>query len=44
MRELDKGAIFPIDNIYERYEDDERLDHNTDTPIEFCHSQENNKV
>ena len=27
-----------------RYEDDERQDHNTDTPFEFRHSQENNKV
>ena len=27
-----------------RYEDDERQDYNTDTPFEFCHSQENNKV
>ena len=27
-----------------RYEDDERQDHNTDTPFKFCHSQENNKV
>ena len=27
-----------------RYEDDQRQDHNIDTPFEFCHSQENNKV
>ena len=27
-----------------RHEDDERQDHNTDTPYEFRHSQENNKV
>ena len=27
-----------------RYEDDERQDHNTDTPFEFRHSQENNKA
>ena len=27
-----------------RYEDDERQDHNTDTPFEFGHSQENNKA
>ena len=27
-----------------RYEDNERQDHNTDTPSEFLHSQENNKV
>ena len=27
-----------------RHEDDERQDHNTDTPFEFCHSQENNKA
>ena len=26
-----------------RYEDDERQDHNTNTPFEFRHSQENNK-
>ena len=28
---------------YERQEDDERQDHNTNTPFEFRHSQENNK-
>ena len=28
----------------ERYEDDERQDHNTDIPFEFRHSQENNKA
>jgi len=27
-----------------RYENDKRHDHNTDTPFEFGHSQENNKV
>ena len=27
-----------------RHEDDERHDHNTDTPFEFHHSQENNKT
>ena len=27
-----------------RHEDDERQDHNTDTPFEFHHSQENNKA
>ena len=27
-----------------RYEDDERQDHNTDTPFEFHHSQKNNKA
>ena len=27
-----------------RYEDDKRQDHNTDTPFEFRHSQENNKI
>ena len=27
-----------------RHEDNERQDHNTDTPFEFHHSQENNKV
>ena len=28
----------------EGYEDDERQDHNTDTPFEFRRSKENNKV
>ena len=28
----------------ERHKDDEKQDHNTDTPFEFRHSQENNKV
>ena len=28
----------------EKYEDDERQDHNTDTPFKFRHSQENNKT
>ena len=27
-----------------RHENDERQDHNTDTPFEFRHSQENNKA
>ena len=27
-----------------RHKDDERQDHNTDTPFEFRHSQENNKA
>ena len=27
-----------------RHEDDERQDHNIDTPFEFCHCQENNKT
>ena len=27
-----------------RHEDDERQDHNTDTPFKFRHSQENNKA
>ena len=27
-----------------RHEDDERQDHNTDTPFKFHHSQENNKA
>ena len=43
MRELDKGAMFPKDYC-EIYKDDERQDHNTDTPFEFRHSQENNKA
>ena len=29
---------------YGRHEDDERQDHNTNTPFEFRHSQENNKT
>ena len=29
---------------YGRHEDDERQDHNTDTPFEFHHSQQNNKA
>ena len=27
-----------------RYKDNERQDHNTDTPFKFHHNQENNKV
>ena len=27
-----------------KHEDDERQDHNTDTPFKFRHSQENNKA
>ena len=27
-----------------RHEDDERQDHNIDTPFEFHHNQENNKI
>ena len=27
-----------------RYKDDEKQDHNNDTPFEFRHSQENNKA
>ena len=27
-----------------RYKDNERQDHNTDTPFKFCHSLENNKA
>ena len=29
---------------YKRYEDDKKQDHNTNTPFEFRHSQENNKA
>ena len=29
---------------YGRHEDDVRQDHNTNTPFEFCHNQENNKA
>ena len=35
---------FPKKQHYGRYEDDKRQDHNTDTPFEFRHSQENNKA
>ena len=28
----------------QRYKDDEKQDHNIDTPFEFRHSQENNKA
>ena len=34
----------PKKQHYGKYEDDERQDHNTDTPFEFYHSQENNKA
>ena len=49
MRELDKGVMFPKDNIAGdtktmRDENDKRQDHNTDIPFEFRHSQENNKA
>ena len=27
-----------------RYKNNERQDHNIDTPFDFCHSQENNKT
>ena len=42
MRKLDKEAMFPKDNIT-GHKDNERQDHNTDTPFEFRHSEENNK-
>ena len=49
MRELDKEAMFPKDNIAGdtktmRDENDKRQDHNTDIPFEFRHNQENNKA
>ena len=34
----------PKRHYCERYEDDKRQDHNTDTPFEFRYNQENNKT
>ena len=34
----------PKRQYYEKHEDDERQDHNTYTPFEFRHNQENNRV
>ena len=42
-RARQRGAV-PKRQHYGKYEDDERQDHNTDTPFEFRHSQENSKV
>ena len=42
-RARQRGDV-PKRQHYERYDDDERQDHNTDTPFEFRHSQENNKT
>ena len=39
-----QSSDVPKRQHYGRHEDDERQDYNTDTPFEFCHSQENNKV
>ena len=44
MRELDKEAMFPKDNIAGNTKTMRVCDHNTDTLFEFRHSQENNKV
>ena len=43
MRELDKKAMFPKDNILGDTKT-MREDHNTNTLFEFRHSQENNKA
>ena len=42
-RAQQRGDV-PKRQHYGKYEDDEKQDHNTDTPFEFRHSQENNKV
>ena len=39
-----QGGNVPKRQHCGRYKDDERQDHNTDTPFEFRQSQENNKV
>ena len=41
-RARQRGDV-PKRQHFRRYEDDERQDHNTNTPFEFRHSQENNK-
>ena len=38
-----KGGV-PKRQHCRRYEDDEKQDHNINTPFEFRHSQENNKA
>ena len=43
MRVRQRGDV-PKRQHCRRYEDDERQDHNTDTPFEFRHSQENKKA
>ena len=42
-RARQRGDV-PKRQHFRRYEDDERQDHNTNTPFEFRHSQENNKT
>ena len=42
-RAQQRGDV-PKRQHFGRYKDDERQDHNTDTPFEFHHSQENNKT
>ena len=42
-RARQRGDV-PKRQHYERYDDNERQDHNTDAPFEFHHSQENNKA
>ena len=42
-RARQRGDV-PKRQHYGRYEDNKRQDHNTDTPFEFRHSQENNKA
>ena len=42
-RARQRGNV-PKRQHFGRYKDNERQDHNTDTPFEFHHSQENNKT
>ena len=42
-RDRQRGNV-PKRQHYERYKDDEKQDHNIDTPFKFRHSQENNKA
>ena len=42
-RARQKGDV-PKRQHCRKYEDDEKQDHNTNTPFEFRHSQENNKA
>ena len=39
-----QGSNVPKRQHRKRHEDDVRQDHNTNTPFEFLHNQENNKV
>ena len=42
-RAQQRGDV-PKTKHFRRYEDDEKQDHNTDSPFKFRHSQENNKA